>query len=277
MKKCFFNLIGISTLLCFVAVPAWAADECEKCKACCYNTPEDLKHQECCELNDKYEFVSSFEEDGTTLRDQSMCCVKDLPYQAGTSTVTETCCGGLDGTNERNGNTWVSLVPSDTDEDKCCKAGTYRNFKGDLTASCCVSYGVTEIGRAPDNTHYVKTEKFCAFVQNPRTGETACCAKESSRECGAGVPYDPKCVIKIEPKRDDLPAKKIDCNPRKDTNLPSNKLCCLAAGGVIVEGIKGSWICCTTFGVRKIGETDCHKKDGISDDFNSTPDIVIVQ
>ncbi len=278
MKKCFFNLIGISTLLCFVSVPSWAdTDDCENCKACCYDTAEDLKYEECCELNDKYEFVSSFTEDGI-LKEESMCCVKDLPFQAGTTTVTETCCGGLDGTNERNGNEWVSLVSSDTDENKCCKVGTYRNYKGDLTPSCCVSYGVTEIGRDPNNTHYVQTEKFCAFVENPSTKETVCCAKGSSRECGAGVPYDPTCVEeKQSPSSQGMPSKVKSCNPRRDMSLSNNKLCCLAAGGMVVEGANGSWICCTTFGVRKKGDTVCQPKDGISDDFNSIPDVVIVQ
>ena len=42
-------------MLCFVSVPSWAdTDDCENCKACCYDTAEDLKYEECCELNDKY-------------------------------------------------------------------------------------------------------------------------------------------------------------------------------------------------------------------------------
>lgn len=238
-------------------------NDCDKVAMCCFDELEYYdKYPECCELNDKFEYVASYygDERGNPdkLKPESQCCIKDAPKNT-QGTVTQTCCEGLMG-GYRNGNVWVGGSSSSDGDEVCCKQGYPNNYNGKLTKACCEFYGTELKFEKPDNTHELTgVESHCYFYEDPVTREASCCAKDSRRNCDAD--------------KDKYIGEYVSFN------------CCYAAQGVVmvngkrvskeelykyknIEQSRNAWVCCTTFGYTGAGATGCIPKEGVTSDFN---------
>ncbi len=251
---------------------------CEEEIMCCFDEPEYYdKHPDCCELNDKYEFVASYYEDSwgdlSKLRPESQCCIKDEPKNV-SGQVTKTCCEGLMG-SYRNGNVWAGSSSSESGnpssvgdgDEACCKQGYPYNYAGEMTGPCCELYGTELKFDKPDNTHeQTDLIKHCHFYEDNTLNVSACCVKGSRRLC--------------------------DSNSEDEYRGAPSFICCYAAQGEVwvkvkdegterwepakgnigthknIEHDSTAWKCCTTFGYRGVGATDCTPKDGVTSDFD---------
>ncbi len=274
MKKWLYQLL----IILFISSPVLGATDlpemqsCKKETMCCFNTLESYnQNQECCELNERYEYVASYYDDSwgdpEKLKPESQCCVKNEPKDT-EGNVTQTCCEGLMGVY-RNGNVWVA--GSSNGEEDCCKQGYPTNYDSKLTKSCCEYYGLELIHGKPDNTHEITDAmKHCYFYEDVDLKETKCCAKQNRRECDNTKPeyagdlsfvccYAAGGEIMIDGKR----VPKASITPLTITTSDGRKY--LRAE---IENNPTRWVCCTTFGYRGVGATECSPKGGVTSDFD---------
>lgn len=242
---------------------------CKKETMCCFDTLESYnQNQECCELNDRHEYVASYYDDSwgdpEKLKPESQCCIKGEPKDT-KGNVTQTCCEGLMG-GYRNGNVWA---PGSTNgEEACCKQGYPTNYEGELTKPCCEYYGIEVIHGKPDNTHETGANKHCYFYEDHYLNEVHCCSKGRRRECDntkrdyAGDAISFACcyasqgTIMVEGKR-----------------VTAISPTTITVDGTLydrsaIESNPDKWVCCTTFGYKRFGDSECTPKDGVTSDFD---------
>lgn len=218
---------------------------------CCYDLPDYYgKNEECCEMNDKYEYqhIGGEEETGE-------CCVKDQPTNV-LGKVTEACCGSLD--NSRIG-VWSGKAGSEDGD--CCIPSSPNDYKGHITEGCCHLYGMGTSSSVTDSDHsdldggYLggsSPVSLCEFRNSN------CCRRDSRYLCD---------------------------NTKSGYYGVASFTCCNAAGGQVVVEVNGGfvpyaksglhvsetnntqWRCCKTFGYRLKGAKQCTSKDGITGDF----------
>ena len=247
-------------------------ESCQKETMCCFDTLESYnKNQDCCELNERHEYVASYYNDSwgdpEKLKPESQCCMKNEPKDV-KGNVTQTCCEGLMG-GYRNGNVWAP--GSSNGEEACCKQGYPTNYEGKLTKPCCEYYGIELIHGKPDNTHEItESNKNCYFYEDPILKESGCCSKDHRRNCDnskfqyAGdlsfvCCYAAGGEIMIDDKR--VPKGSITAS----TITTSDGRTHIRAE---IENNRSRWVCCKTFGYRGVGATECSPKDGVTSDFD---------